>query len=121
MSLLGAGITIPIVYLTVQAALAGTDSSPEDAARSAGAGPWRVITRVALPMLRPAILDCPLLIFALCLEILGIPLFLGTPSNIDFYPRYLYRSFSSGATPRPAFVHAGALLLLMVVSCPLVI
>jgi len=50
MSLLGAVITIPIVYLTVQAALAGTDSSLEDAARSAGAGPWRVITRVTLPI-----------------------------------------------------------------------
>jgi iron(III) transport system permease protein len=116
MSLLGAVITIPIVYLTVQAALAGTDSSLEDAARSAGAGPWRVITRVTLPMLRPAILNCTLLIFALCLEILGIPLFLGTPSNIDFYASYLYRSWSSGATPDPSFVSAGAVLLLVVVS-----
>jgi iron(III) transport system permease protein len=116
MSLLGAVITIPVVYLVVQAALAGTDSSLEDAARSAGAGPWRVITRVTLPMLRPAILNCTLLIFALCLEILGIPLFLGTPSNIDFYASYLYRSWSSGANPDPAFVSAGAVLLLVVVS-----
>jgi iron(III) transport system permease protein len=116
MSLLGAVITIPVVYLTVQAALAGTDSSLEDAARSAGAGPWRVITRVTLPMLRPAIVNCTLLIFALCLEILGIPLFLGAPSNIDFYASYLYRSWSSGANPDPAFVSAGAVLLLVVVS-----
>jgi iron(III) transport system permease protein len=116
MSLLGAVITIPVVYLTVQAALAGTDSSLEDAARSAGAGPWRVITRVTLPMLRPAIVNCTVLIFALCLEILGIPLFLGTPSNIDFYASYLYRSWSSGVNPDPAFVSAGAVLLLVVVS-----
>ena len=116
MSLLGAVITIPVVYLTVQAALAGTDSWMEDAARSAGAGPWRVITRVTLPMLRPAIVNCTLLIFALCLEILGIPLFLGAPSNIDFYASYLYRSWSSGANPDPAFVSAGAVLLLVVVS-----
>jgi len=116
MSLLGAVITIPVVYLTVQAALAGTDSSLEDAARSAGAGPWRVITRVTLPMLRPAIVNCTVLIFALCLEILGIPLFIGAPSNIDFYASYLYRSWSSGANPDPAFVSAGAVLLLVVVS-----
>src|SRR5207302_10170680 len=96
--------------------LAGTNSSLEDAARSAGAGPWRVVTRVTLPMLRPAILNCTLLIFALCLEILGIPLFLGGPSNIDFYASYLYRSWSSGANPDPAFVRAGAVLLLVVVS-----
>ena len=116
MSLLGAVITIPVVYLTVQAALAGTDSSLEDAARSAGARPWQVITRVTLPMLRPAVVNCTVLIFALCLEILGIPLFLGAPSNIDFYASYLYRSWSSGANPDPAFVSAGAVLLLVVVS-----
>jgi iron(III) transport system permease protein len=116
MSLLGAVITIPIVYLTVQSSLGGTDSSLEDAARSSGAGPVRVITRVTVPMLRPAILNCTLLIFALCLEILGIPLFLGTPSNIDFYASYLYRSWSSGVNPDPSFVSAGAVLLLLVVS-----
>jgi iron(III) transport system permease protein len=80
-----------------------------------------VITRVTLPMLRPAILNCTLLIFALCLEILGIPLFLGTPANIDFYASYLYRSWSSGANPDPAFVSAGAILLLAVVSCLLIL
>src|ERR1700730_8277378 len=121
MSVLGAVVTIPIVFLTVQASLAGTDSSLEDAARSAGAGPVQVITRVTLPMLRPAILNCMLLIFALCLEILGIPLFLGTPANIDFYASYLYRSWSSGANPDPAFVSAGAILLLAVVSCLLIL
>jgi iron(III) transport system permease protein len=116
MALLGGVITIPIVYLTVQASLAGTDSSLEDAARSAGARPVRVISRVTLPMLRPAILNCTLLIFALSLEILGIPLFLGAPSNIDFYASYLYRSWSSGVNPDPSFVSAGAVLLLIVVS-----
>jgi len=116
MAVLGAVITIPVVFLTVQSALAGTDSSLEDAARSSGAGPGRVITRVTLPMLRPAILNCTLLIFALCLEILGIPLFLGTPSNIDFYASYLYRSWTSSVTPDPPFVSAGAVLLLVVVS-----
>jgi iron(III) transport system permease protein len=116
MSVLGGVITIPIVYLTVQASLAGTDSSLEDAARSAGAGLVRVISRVTLPLLRPAILNCTVLIFALSLEILGIPLFLGAPSNIDFYASYLYRSWSSGVNPDPAFVSAGAVLLLGVVS-----
>src|SRR5260370_42169516 len=116
MSVLGAVITIPVVFLTVQSSLATADSSLEDAARSSGAGPARVIALVSLPMLRPAILNCTLLIVALCLEILGIPLFLGAPSNIDFYARYLYRSWRSGATPGPAFVTAAPVLLLLVVS-----
>jgi iron(III) transport system permease protein len=121
MSVLGAVVIIPIVFLTVRASLAGTDSSLEDAARSAGARPLRVITRVTLPMLRPAILNSALLVFALCLEILGIPLFLGGPSNIDFYASYLYRSWSSSGVPDPPFVSAGAVLLLVVVSVLLLI
>jgi iron(III) transport system permease protein len=121
MSVLGAVITLPIAYLTVQSSLAGTDSSLEDAARSAGAGPMRVIARVTLPMLRPAILNCTLLIFALCLEILGIPLFIGAPSNIDFYASYLYRAWNNSLTPDPPFVSAGAVVLLVVVSLLLVL
>ena len=65
-----------------------------------------MVARVTLPMLRPAILNCTLLIFALCLEILGIPLFLGAPSNIDFYASYLYKAWNSGVTPDPPFVSA---------------
>lgn len=121
MTVFGAVVTLPIAYLTVRSALAGTDSSLEDAARSAGAGPLRVIGRITLPMLRPAILNCAVLIFALCLEILGIPLFLGGPSNIDFYASFLYRSWSNSGTPDPPFVSAGAVLLLVVVSLLLVV
>jgi iron(III) transport system permease protein len=72
-------------------------------------------------MLRPAILNCTVLIFALSLEILGIPLFLGAPSNIDFYASYLYKSWNASLTPDPPFVSAGALLLLVVVSLLLVV
>jgi iron(III) transport system permease protein len=121
MSVLGAVVTLPIAYLTVRSALSGTDSSLEDAARSAGAGPMRVIARITLPTLRPAVLDCTVLIFALCLEILGLPLFIGAPANIDFYASYLYKSWHSSLTPDPPFVSAGGMVLLVVVSLLLVV
>lgn len=121
MTVFGAVITLPIAFLTVRSSLSGADTSLEDAARSAGAGPLRVIGRITLPMLRPAILNCTVLIFALCLEILGIPLFLGGPSNIDFYASYLYRSWSNSGEPDPSFVSAGAVILLVVVSLLLIV
>src|SRR3569833_1559878 len=120
MSVLAAVITLPIAYLTAQASLSGTDSALEDAARSAGAGPLRVITTVTVPLLRPAILNSAVLIFALCPEILGLPLFVGAPANIDFYASYLYKAWSGSTTPDPPFVSAGAVLLLVVVSLLLV-
>ncbi|MCW2889835.1 MAG: rane protein [Streptosporangiaceae bacterium] len=116
MALLGAAVTIPIAFLTCQAALAGTDSSLEDAARSAGASPVQVIRHITLPLLRPALLNCTVLIFALSLEVLGIPLFLGPPAHIEFYASYLYSAWSGSITPDPSYVSAGAVLLLLVVS-----
>jgi iron(III) transport system permease protein len=121
MAVLGAVVTLPVAYLTVQSSLAGTDSSLEEAARSAGAGALSVIARVTVPMLRPAILNSAVLIFALCLEILGIPLFVGAPSNIDFYASYLYNTWNNSLTPDPPTVSAGAVLLLIVVSLLLVV
>jgi iron(III) transport system permease protein len=121
MAVLGASVTVPIVFLTCHAALAGTDTALENAARSAGAGPLQVIMRITLPMLRPTILNSALLIFALSLEVLGIPLFLGAQSNINFVASYLYQSWSGSVVPDPPFVSAGAVLLLVVVSLLLVV
>lgn len=121
MAVLGAAVALPIAFLTCQAALSGTDSSLEDAARSAGATPPQVIRRVTLPMLRPAILNSAVLIFALSLEVLGLPLILGPPAHIDFYASYLYKTWASGVLPDPPSVSAGAVLLLVVVSALLLV
>ena len=46
--------TIPYVQLIVGAALNRSSGAEEEAARSLGAGPWRVFTAVVLPRIRPA-------------------------------------------------------------------
>ena len=47
--------TYPYVYLPVAAAFAGADVAQEEVARSLGRGPWRTLTTVSLPQVRPAI------------------------------------------------------------------
>jgi iron(III) transport system permease protein len=121
MALLGAVVATPIAYVTCRAALEGKDTALEDAARSSGAGPMTVLTRITVPMLRPAILNCAVLIFALGLEVLGIPLLIGGPSNIDMYGSYLYKAWTNGFTPDPPYVSAGALVLLLVVTALLLL
>jgi iron(III) transport system permease protein len=116
MALVGAVVATPIAYVTCRAALEGKDTALEDAARSSGAGPMTVLTRITVPMLRPAILNCAVLIFALGLEVLGIPLLIGGPANIDMYGSYLYKAWTNGFTPDPPYVSAGALVLLLVVT-----
>src|SRR5260370_22754099 len=114
MAVLGAVVATPIAYLTCRAALNTRDAALEDAAVSLGAGPMTVLRRITVPMLRPAILNCAVLIFALGLEVLGIPLLIGGPSNIDMYRSYLYKAMIRGFTPDPPYVSAGAPRLLLV-------
>jgi iron(III) transport system permease protein len=112
MAVLGTAVAVPVVFLICQAALAGTDSALENAARSVGASPLRVLGRVTVPMLRPALLNSGLLVFTLSLESLGIPLVLGSPEGHDLLASYLYNTWSNGFTPDPPVVSAGATVML---------
>jgi iron(III) transport system permease protein len=121
MSLIEASRLLPVAYMTCEAALARADSSLEDAARSAGAGPARVLRSITIPMLRPALLNSSTLIFTLAIASLGIPLLLGTARNIKFVSSYLYLQWTNAAQPDPATVSAGAMMLLVVATLLLVL
>ena len=112
MAVLGTAVAVPVVFLVCQAALSSIDSSLENSARSVGASPLRVLGRVTLPMLRPALLNSGLLVFMLSIESLGIPLILGSPQGHDLIASYLYNTWSSAITPDPPVVSAGATVLL---------
>ena len=112
MAVLGTAVAVPVVFLVCQAALSGMDSSLEDAARSVGSPALRVLSRVTLPMLRPALVNAGLLVFTLSIESLGIPLVFGSPQGHDFVASYLYTQWSTAFTPGPPVVSAGATVLL---------
>lgn len=120
MALVEATRLLPIAFLTCQAALSRADSSLEDAARSAGARPLRVLTQITVPMLRPALLNAATLIFTLSIAALGIPLLLGTSNNIIFVSSYLYNTWTNASTPDPGSVSAGAVMMLAVATALLV-
>jgi len=113
MSVIEATRLLAVAYMTCEAALARADSSLEDAARSAGASPLRVLRNVTIPMLRPALLNSATLIFTLSIASLGIPLLLGTPRNIQFVSTYLYLQWTNGANADSPAVSAGAMILLL--------
>ena len=120
MAVVEAARLLPIAFLTCQAALTRADSSLEDAARSAGARPLRVLASVTVPMLRPALLNAATLIFTLSIAALGIPLLLGTSNNIVFVSSYLYNTWTSAAAPDPGSVSAGAAIMLLVATVLLI-
>jgi iron(III) transport system permease protein len=121
MAVIEAARLLPVAFMTCEASLARADSSLEDAARSAGAAPLRVLRSVTIPMLRPALLNSATLIFTLAIASLGIPLLLGTPRNIQFVSTYLYLQWTNAANPDPASVSAGAMLLLVTATALLLL
>jgi iron(III) transport system permease protein len=116
MGVMGASVSAPIALVIVRAALRGMDPSLEEAARSSGASTLMVLSRITIPMLRPALLSAALLIFTISLEQLGIPIFLGAEHNVQFVASYLYNTWSNSPTPDPASLSAGATLFLLVAT-----
>ncbi len=64
-------------YLFTRAGLAALDASLVEAAASLGAGPWRMLWRVTLPLLRPALTGAALLTFMTSLASFSAPYIFG--------------------------------------------
>lgn len=120
MAMLATGIAAPVVAMLVRGSLAAQDSALEMAARTAGAKPLRVLATVTVPLLRPALLGSGMIVFALSLEVLGLPLILGSSRDIEFISTYLYDRWLNEIPPEQGLVSAGAVVLLAVVTLLLV-
>jgi ABC-type spermidine/putrescine transport system permease subunit II len=97
----------PFVVLLVAARLQGFDPSLERAAADLGAGTYRRLRHVVLPLLMPAIFAGALFAFTLSLDEFIITLFLIGAHNT--LPIYIYTQVKFGITPE---VNALASLLL---------
>ncbi len=86
---------VPLVYLTLRAALRALPRDLAEAARVNGAGPWRVLTRVVLPLLRPAVLAGFALAFVSALGNFGVPALLGIPGRYVTVPVLMWQRLAS--------------------------
>jgi iron(III) transport system permease protein len=66
-------------FLFVSAALMSIDSSLEEAGELAGASRWRILRKITLPLVVPAILSGFIMTFSKVLGTFGGPNILGTP------------------------------------------
>jgi iron(III) transport system permease protein len=112
---------VPIGYLYCSGAMHQLDSSLESAARTCGAGPWTVLRRVILPMIRPPVLYAALLIFSTSLETLSIPLLYGGPVNIELFASFIYTKGLLDPHPDIGLLGAASVLVLCVMAFLVVI
>lgn len=116
-----AGLThVPNVYIYASSALKNLGSDVEEAARVAGASPFRVAISVSLPLIMPALLFSAVLIFFLGIELFGLPLVLGDPEGHLVLSTYLYKLTNKLGTPSYHLMAAVAVCIVMM-TFPLVL
>jgi putative spermidine/putrescine transport system permease protein len=84
--------SIPRVILTIMAAAEKLDPALEEAAKSLGAGPWRVVRDVILPALAPALIASGAICFATSMGAFGTAFTLAT--DIKVLPIVIYTEFT---------------------------
>lgn len=67
-------VALPFLVLSLEGAVRGLDRRQEEAAATLGAGPWRRLTRVTLPLVAPGLLSGSVLAFARALGEFGATL-----------------------------------------------
>src|SRR5215213_6408281 len=87
--------SIPRVILTVMAAAEKLDPKLEEAARSLGASPWRVVVDVLVPGLKPALISAGAICFATSMGAFGTAFTLATRINV--LPITIYTEFTNYA------------------------
>lgn len=104
---------IPTSFLLMSAALRSIDPSLEEAAAAAGSGPFRVLRRITLPVMRPAAIAMAILAFTRGLENFEVPALVGYPYGIDTYSTQIYYKTSTAPVDY-GLTGAYAITLLMI-------
>jgi len=112
-------IAIPYVVLNVVVALRNVDSNMERAAQSLGAGPFKTLFWVTLPLIRRGIVAGALFAFLASWDDAIIALFLNGPS-LTTLPVFLLGQATDNVSPAIAAV-AGYLAVLSIFACGLVL
>jgi len=89
-------LDMPIAYLILAPAMSAFDVSLEESSRACGAGNFRTLTRVTLPVLRPALLASVILVIVKALASFAVPSVIGTPGRIYVLSTYIYRIIATG-------------------------
>jgi putative spermidine/putrescine transport system permease protein len=87
--------SIPRVIVTVMASASKLDRSLEEAARSLGASPWRIMRDVILPALAPGLVAAGAICFATAMGAFGTAFTLAT--DMDVLPMTIYTEFTLNA------------------------
>lgn len=103
----------PIVFITLRAGLTALPRDYVEAARAAGARPWRVLVTVIMPLLRPYFVAALALAFVSGVGNFGIPALLGMPANYFTLATLIYQQLAGNG---PSVLPQVAMLSLVIAA-----
>ena len=106
----------PVTMLYCIGAARQQDPNHDAAARVVGAGPGRILRRINLPLMRPALVFALIMNIVSALEALAIPLILGNPVGIKLLTTMIYDLSFQRGTPNYGLIAALALMLMALVG-----
>ena len=89
-------LDLPIAYLVIAPAMSAFDVSLEESSKVCGSSQFRTLTRITLPVLRPAILASMTLVAIRSIESFAVPSTLGMPGRIYLLSTHIYRVIATG-------------------------
>lgn len=107
-------VTMPYVVRTVAASLTVADATLEDAARTLGAGPWRVFRRVTIPQIAPGVAAGALFAFMVSFDNFPISLWLADAQHNPI-PLLIFQMIGNVFEPSIAAISTLMMLLAMVI------
>lgn len=116
-------VALPFLVLAVEGTIRGVGGHYERTAATLGAGPWRVLWRVTLPLATPGIIVGVILCFARAIGEFGATaLFAGNaPGVTQTMPLAIYTAFNGAGTGRETAVALSILLLATAVGVLLLV
>ncbi|RMC29903.1 iron ABC transporter permease [Paracoccus siganidrum] len=107
---------MPLVFIALRAALATLPADLVEAARIAGAGRLRILTRIILPLALPSALAGAILAFAAAVGNFGVPALLGIPGRFPMLTTLIYQRLNGFG---PSVAGQVAVLALILVALAL--
>jgi iron(III) transport system permease protein len=107
---------VPLAYLLMSAAFQAMDPRLEEASAMTGAGTWRTLRRITLPLALPAVGAAILLLFITTIETFEVPLLMGGRAGVRVFASEIF--LTTARTPVDwgiASTYSMALVLMSVV------
>lgn len=101
----------PFAYILIGGILRNMDSNLEEAAVILKAGRLKILSRITLPIVMPAVLSTFLLVFSSCMSAFAVPAFLGTPVRFQVLTTQLYRTLN-GLNPGYGYIMAFVMIVI---------